>query len=280
MMKHAKFNDRKLKNKNLHKLVIILIIQIIVNSLSGYNNCYNNHFVRSSDKLLIVNCSTNYFLTVGLKIVEDSFHKFLQKIHNKIMHTRNGNRRVKKNKTHFNIYQINKGNSDFGTFCINLHEEIRNSKADLAIISEANYSEEDDSVYKNIFDNYNFEETYVDKCKKARLLVLVNKNINYVRLSQYENKYTSSIIINLKLSKRKTLSVVCLYRQWHLPCEAEVPDSGQLGNQITRLIKALEPIDDLRAKGHHILVGGDINIDHLVVNDPCKRWDICRLWMI
>ena len=277
MMKHAKFNDRKLKNKNLHKLVIILIIQIIVNSLSGYNNCYNNHFVRSSDKLLIVNCSTNYFLTVGLKIVEDSFHKFLLKIHNKIMHTRNGNRRVKKNKTHFNIYQINKGNSDFGTFCINLHEEIRNSKADLAIISEANYSEEDDSVYKNIFDNYNFEETYVDKCKKARLLVLVNKNINYVRLSQYENKYTSSIIINLKLSKRKTLSVVCLYRQWHLPCEAEVPDSGQLGNQITRLIKALEPIDDLRAKGHHILVGGDINIDHLVVNDPCKRWDIAKL---
>ena len=73
------------------------------------------------------------------------------------------------------------------------------------------------------------------------------------------------------------MSVICIYRQWQLFGEAGVPDSWQLGNQILRLTKALEPIDDLRAKGHHILIGGDINIDHLVANDPCKRWDVAKL---
>ena len=263
-------------NKNLHKLVIMLIVEIIVFRLTGPKNCYHN--LNSESGLSVkYNCFICYSINSGLQIVENSIGKVLKKMHNKIMHMTNGNKKTKKTKTHYKIYQVNKGNSDFGTFVVNLSEEVKESKADLAIISEANYDEKDDSVYKELFKDYYFEESYVEGCRKARLIVLIKKGIQYSRIDEYDHKYTSSIWIRLKTSKRKYLYVLCLYRQWHLVSEANVPDSGLIANQLERLAKALEPIDDLRAKGHQLLVGGDINIDHLVANNPRKRWDIARL---
>ena len=170
MIVQTKINDLKVKTKNLHKLVIILIINTIVRSLSGYDYCYDKDYcylsnpVERVEKILIVSCYKNYSLTVNLKIVEDSVSKVLQKLHNMMMHMRNGNRKEKKIKTHFKIYQVNKGNSDFGSFCINLHEEVSKSNADLAIISEANFSKDDDSTYRELFKKYKFEEFYVENC--------------------------------------------------------------------------------------------------------------------
>ena len=56
--------------------------------------------------------------------------------------------------------------------------------------------------------------------------------------------------------------------------EAKQLDSGQLGNQLECLSQILEPINDLRAQGQEIL---NLNIDHLVINNPCKRMDIAKL---
>ena len=56
-----------------------------------------------------------------------------------------------------------------------------------------------------------------------------------------------------------------------------IPDSGWLTNQVDRLRRILASIVDLIGKGHQVVINWDINIDHLVRNDPEKRWDILKL---
>ena len=98
MMKYNRVHDRKLRILNLHNLIMILILQLIIKSLCCSDDRYENKMDKFNRRLLIVNCYivTNYTLTVGLKIIENSFYKYLQKFQNKMMHTRNGNKKFKR----------------------------------------------------------------------------------------------------------------------------------------------------------------------------------------
>ena len=126
MTKYFKFNDLKLIN--LQRIITMLMIQIILKSLNAPDQNHKFANVNNPQILLIVPCYKNYILTVGMKEIEDSTAKFIQRSHNKFMHMLNGNKKVDKHRSHYKIYQINKGNSDFGTFVYSLHREILKSR--------------------------------------------------------------------------------------------------------------------------------------------------------
>ena len=181
-----------------------------------------------------------------------------------------------KAKTHLKVSQINKGNSDFDTAKFTLYKEILDNKADLAIISEANLKNDDETSIKT-FKNYKMESKFMLGHNKARLVVLINNKLNYTRMKQFEEDDLSCLWLKINICKRKHLYMCCVYRQWNLPSSMDKPESGNVHNQLDRLRRVLIPLDDLCDKGHDVVISGDINIDQLLRNNASKRWDLCKL---
>ena len=106
-------------------------------------------------------------------------------------------------------------------------------------ISEANY---DIKGGQNLTD-YKIE--YSDMgigYNLARQVLIVHNSINYIRRKDLEQKYISSVIIDVKLANQKIVTVMGLYRQWNLPkgiCDNEN------NSQVFRYSKLLETFSNI-----------------------------------
>ena len=97
-------------------------------------------------------------------------------------------------------------------------------------------------------------------------------------MHEYETENNAAIWLKVKLTKRKYIFILCTYRQWKLPPELDPARvSNNLEDQLQRLDQILEPLDNLAAQGNLVLAAGDLNIDHMIANDPRSRFDIRKL---
>ena len=107
---------------------------------------------------------------------------------------------IKKTKS-YKILQLNKGNSDFDSKQDQINFIIKEEKADIVFISEANNKHTDPSkMYsmKKTFKNYKIEESQQKDNDKSRCIMLINKKLYYERLS-VDNSKNPIITIKLKL---------------------------------------------------------------------------------
>ena len=138
---------------------------------------------------------------------------------------------------------MNKGNSSLGTFKDAIKFNIDANKADLIILGEANASKNDETI-KTDYKGYNVELLFMTGCEKSRIAVLIKEGINYKRLRHLEYNDISQIIIKIKISRGKFLTVACYYRQWHLPSSMITsPDMHGLPGQLDRLARAARSIN-------------------------------------
>ena len=88
----------------------------------------------------------------------------------------------------------------------------------------------------------------------------------------------SFIVLKVKISRRKHIFVVNIYRQWHLPITLQTsPDKVGLPAQLDRFSRITRSIKSIDNGVTPIIVQGDLNIDQWTPNDPLNRYDICQL---
>ena len=114
---------------------------------------------------------------------------------------------------------------------------------------------------------------------KSRLTVVIKDDIQYTRLYNLEEVNVSAIFIKVKINKKKSLVIMCIYRQWALPSESGLNSDG-LPGQLDRFDRVTSKLSDLSDKGNMVLIGGDVNIDLLPENDPLSRYSIRKLMEI
>ena len=90
-------------------------------------------------------------------------------------------------------------------------------KADVTILSEANHdvaASKSLNCIETIFKNYRVESKPVNGTSNSRILLIINKDIEYERLKDLESNINSSIVIKIPQSPRKNTLIVGTYRQW------------------------------------------------------------------
>ena len=136
------------------------------------------------------------------------------------------------------------------------------------------------------FPDYNFEDKLVIGNNIARNTIMINKNLQYKRLPQFEDDYNSTTVIKFKDGKSKWVHLVSIYRQWKLKGEFNAFDKEGIKKQVERLKSQCKNLHKIREETDNIIIGGDINIDKNLQNDPTNRpelkaltpiWDKCML---
>ena len=117
-----------------------------------------------------------------------------------------------------NIIQLNTSNSDWDTKKHKLITTITNLDADITIVSESNAeisNNEKMETRKNMFSNYSLEDKVIHNQNKARMTIIVKKEIPYKRCPELQSNNNSTIVIKVNESKSKN--------SWHWVSKSQEP---------------------------------------------------------
>ena len=185
----------------------------------------------------------------------------------------NGNR---KTINHYKIIQINASNSCFNTNPQKLKTTINENQSQRKILSKANVDLEDEEKLEereDKFTEFNYKVKKVKDHPKARISIIVHKNITYTRLNQYEDDENASIAIKIKEGKGRWIGLYGIHRQWKIPGEGNAFRKEGINKQVARLKKQVTNLNKFCTEMKKHVICGDINIDRNVNNDPLKRND-------
>ena len=194
------------------------------------------------------------------------------------MHTINGN--VPPLNKKINIIQINTSNANFNTKLNELRLITERKRADVVIVSESNM--ETNNVLKinkrqNKFPNYTFIDKVTGNSDKARVTLMIDNDIKFERLPNYEDNTNPMIVVRVKETRGRHLVIVAIYRQWKAPGETEANTAEGIGRQCLRLKDMTKNINALCDEKYEIIIGGDLNIDRHLPNDPLRRPEVRAL---
>ena len=85
------------------------------------------------------------------------------------------------------------------------------------------------------FADFKFEDKMVKNHDKARICIMIHKNITYNRLPQYKDDENLSIAIKIKDGKGRWIGVYGIYRQWKIPGEGNAFTKEGIARQVGRL---------------------------------------------
>ena len=110
-----------------------------------------------------------------------------------------------------NIVQLNTSNSDWDTKKHELISTITNLDADITIVSESNAetsNAEKMETRNNMFANYCLEDKVIQNQSKARVTIIVKKEIPYKRCPELESSNNSTIVIKVDESRNKKVYMI------------------------------------------------------------------------
>ena len=177
------------------------------------------------------------------------------------------------------IMQLNTSNADWNTKNLELITLIEKYDPDVCIVSESNAETNNAdkmTIRKYVFSNYKIEDKVINSQNKARVSVIIRKDVPYTRCTQLEHPENSTIVIKTKETRAKSIFIIGTYRKWrHLggPDATSTSDINLKKQQIEQLsklvanIKSLSPINS-------IIWGGDLNCDRNPRNDNMSRPDL------
>ena len=170
---------------------------------------------------------------------DDNHDKVKAKENNKNLPAENGNKKVI---NHYKVLQINGSHACFNTKIQELRTTINENQSQIVVLSEANVDKNDEKKMKereDKFTDFNFEDKMVKNHDKARICIMIHKNINYNRLPQYEDDENSSITIKIKDGKGRWIGVYGIYHQWKIPGEGNAFNKEGIARQVGRLKKQI-----------------------------------------
>ena len=154
---------------------------------------------------------------------------------------------------------------------------ITDNKANITIVSEANVEHNDDkkTVTRNsAFKEYNIEYKVVKNNQKARIAVVLEKEIKYSRLNNLESSNNSMIVLKIKQTNRKYFALIATYHEWKHFGEDDALTKEGINNQLKRMKEITEIVKEVKKMKIPIIWAGDINLDMNPKNDTSKRADV------
>ena len=146
----------------------------------------------------------------------------------------NGNQNIK-------IVHWNKGSANFSNRIHQINSLISDQNPHILALREANLNiiENGAPVKKHL--EYNIEANKMSQITGiSRNIILIKDGINYTRRYDLEDINTSTVWIEIKLSKGKPVLIGSIYRQWSLPSILNVPNSKSNSEQTNRWSCVLE----------------------------------------
>merc|ERR1711954_226937 len=157
---------------------------------------------------------------------------------------------------------------------------IDKTKADVVIVSEANMEIKDkDKITEreSKFTEYNILDKIIGNNDKARVSMMISKKIKFRRVPEMEDTENPTIVVKIKEKLGKHLIIIGMYRQWKAPGEGGSNTAPGIARQVRRLKLAIETLKSNKIKDYDILLGGDINIDRHLPNNPLSRPELKAL---
>ena len=251
-----------------HRILSYIFIIIISLHLSNFNKSTIKKFKQFQQKSITINL---IYLKISLFENQRSYSLYLQKSRNKLCHSKYGNR----TKTFgLKLLHLNKGNSYFKNKINDIQITIDKFLPDIISISEANLFK-NDNLSVNQFSGYNFiYDNFWDTIGWSRQILMIKKDIDYIRRSDLENINQAIIWIEIPLMKSNNLLIAGGYRQWKLPKEVNFPNSGSPNNQKLRWDAFLKKYQLALNEGKDICTLMDDNINTLFNADLSNRTHI------
>ena len=183
------------------------------------------------------------------------------------------------------LLQLNTSNADWETKKYELITTIENNNADVTIISESNAEINNDERMdnrKSMFSAYNIEDKVILGQSKARVSIVIKKEIYYKRCKDLESDENSMIVIRFNETKDKFVHLVGTYREWRHLRGPDATSSAGINLQKQRILQLKKLMTDVKeSKQRNTLIwAGDLNCDKNQNNDPMTRPDIRVIYPI
>ena len=192
------------------------------------------------------------------------YTQYLQTNNNKITHSLVGNDiKVHNNRKNFRLLHWNKGSSNLDNKIDDLYMTLDDFKPDFMSIAEANMS------FKNpvCIKGYNMETNRLHIMSTfTRSILLINNKISYTCRHDLEDPLISSIWLEVSDNKGSKILICSYYRQWSLPSELNLLDSGSKEAQLKRFNIFSKQISKATEKGTKIIIMTDDNINTIDTN--------------
>ena len=161
-----------------------------------------------------------------------------------------------------------------------LIETINENRADIAILSETNHDlNNGDSIrsIQNTFSDFEVEHKVTTGTSISRILILIKKELSFERVKEFEAYVNFSIVIEIIQSSRKHTFLIGSYRQWKGIGSFQF-QSESITDQVFRMKCLFETFQKVINLGAPVFIGGDLNIDRHLPNDPLARPDLKELY--
>ena len=147
----------------------------------------------------------------------------------------------------------------------------------MCIFSESNSKPSDD--LEGSFPEYDIIMKNETNHPMARMTIMVKKNtIQYEHIHNIQDDNIASLWLKVKLGHKKYIMIGGYYRQWRLPMETQIFDSGSTKSQVERFSKFLNQVKRARQISPRLVVCGDINIDLSENRDQLDRPELKVLY--
>merc|ERR1712240_255237 len=204
--------------------------------------------------------SINSFKIRNLMQVSTTFktntHWRSKKHNNKTQHAINGN-------YHLNILHWNKGNTKFKNKITHIDQILDEYRPHILSLCEANIEKTINNTTNENYKDYKIEHTKMaNKTNNSRNVIMIKNDLVYDRRQDLEDDETSTVWIELKIPKQKSVLISSIYRQWTLPKALGILKSNNIHNQQNRWTKVIDKWVRANKENKEVIVLTDDNIDH------------------
>ena len=128
----------------------------------------------------------------------------------------------------------------------------------------------------SMFSIYNIEDKVINNQHKARVSVIIKKEIPYKRCPELESDNHSTIVVKIKEAVNKHIFIIGTYREWHHLGGPNSTSTLGIKLQKERIEQISKIISTTASLGPNntIVWGGDLNCDRNPNNDPSVRPDL------
>ena len=106
----------------------------------------------------------------------------------------------------------------------------------------------------------------------ARSILLIKDGISYKRRRDLEDKYISTVWVQININSKTSFLLCAYYRQWSLPSNLNINNSNSVNSQKERYIKYSDQIRRASKEGKDLVILADENIDSYDENSSSNRY--------
>ena len=114
---------------------------------------------------------------------------------------------------------------------------IKDQKADITVVSEANFKFNDpkvQSAIKKSTKGYHIEQSAQSGPDNSRCIMIISKKIPYERVHDTHDNENPVVYIKVKYNKYEKMIIIGHYRQWRKPGDVSLSNKDGIKKQVLR----------------------------------------------